>query len=139
MQKIYSKVDPSVLLHMVFYASDFDHRDGGGRVDIAPEDEFLQVSALHMMAGKTFRPHKHIPCEKLGTITQESWVVIYGSVRAKLYDLDDTIIAEPLLQSGDLSITFRGGHTYEIIDDAKVYEFKTGPYTGQVDDKVFIG
>ena len=36
-------------------------------------------------------------------------------------------------------MTFQGGHTYEILeDDTIVYEYKTGPYKGQENDKVFI-
>jgi len=36
-------------------------------------------------------------------------------------------------------MTFFGGHNYLIMqDDTLVYEFKTGPYTGQQNDKVFI-
>ena len=56
-----------------------------------------------------------------------------------LYDLDDTIIAEEILNIGDISITFRGGHNYKILEnDTLVYEYKTGPYMGQKLDKTFI-
>ena len=72
-------------------------------------------------------------------MAQESWVVIKGSVKAILYDLDDTIIAEELLEPGDISITLRGGHNYYCMtDDTLVYEYKTGPYYGQEKDKQFI-
>jgi hypothetical protein len=92
-----------------------------------------------MKRGTTFKPHKHIYHEKITTIAQESWVVIKGSVKCILYDLDETIIAEPILFPGDLSMTFRGGHNYLIMeDDTIVYEYKTGPYLGQDLDKVFL-
>ena len=56
-----------------------------------------------------------------------------------MYDLDDTILATPTLKQGDASFTLYGGHTYEILeDDTLVYEFKTGPYEGQILDKEFI-
>ena len=36
-------------------------------------------------------------------------------------------------------MTFQGGHTYEILEeDTIVYEYKTGPYKGQANDKEFI-
>ena len=36
-------------------------------------------------------------------------------------------------------MTFEGGHTYTILEDETiVYEYKTGPYKGQENDKVFI-
>ena len=54
-------------------------------------------------------------------------------------DIDDTIIAEPVLGPGDCSMTFRGGHNYVILeDDTIVFEYKTGPYLGVQFDKTFI-
>jgi cupin fold WbuC family metalloprotein len=142
MKKIYSKMDSSFLLHIVCRKEDLQitSMDEGGRVDIAPEDQFLQVAAIQMNAGKTFRPHKHIwknGEEKV--IAQESWVVISGSVAVTFYDLDDSILGQEVLSAGDLSMTFQGGHNYiATASNTFVYEFKTGPYKGQEEDKEFI-
>jgi hypothetical protein len=134
MEKIYSKVEPGTLLHLVYRKSEIETR-----TNIAPEDEFLQLASLKMQKGQTFKAHKHIIVEKITNIAQESWLVIQGSVKCIFYDLDDTIIAEPVLHPGDCSMTFRGGHNYLILeDDTIVYEYKTGPYFGQEMDKVFI-
>ena len=36
-------------------------------------------------------------------------------------------------------MTFEGGHNYEALENnTVVYEYKTGPYTGIENDKVFI-
>ena len=94
---------------------------------------------MKMHKGQTFKAHKHIIYEKTTDIAQESWLVIKGSVKCILYDLDDKIIAEPILYPGDCSLTFRGGHNYLILeDDTIVFEYKTGPYLGQELDKTFI-
>ena len=62
-----------------------------------------------------------------------------GNLKATLYDIDNEIIAEPILEAGDCTITFHGGHNYLALeDDTLVYEFKTGPYFGQKKDKKFI-
>jgi len=135
MKKIFSKVNPNILLHIVNRLDEIE-----GRTDIAPENEFIQLATLKMKKGKTFRPHRHIwkPGE-VECIAQESWVVIEGSVRVIMYDLDDTVIETPILYPGDCSMTFQGGHTYEILEeDTIVYEYKTGPYKGQENDKEFI-
>ena len=90
---------------------------------------------------KTFKAHKHIYKQRSydKQIAQESWVVIKGSVKCILYDLDDTIISTPVLKQGDSSFTLHGGHNYEILEDnTVVYEYKTGPYEGQKLDKTFI-
>jgi hypothetical protein len=136
MEKIYSKVEPDKLLHVIVRLSEIKP----GRVDILNEQNFLQCSMLNMDEGKTFKPHKHIWKERTRqVIAQESWVVIKGSVKCILYDLDDTIIAEPILLAGDSSYTLEGGHNYLILEDATiVYEYKTGPYEGQIFDKTFI-
>lgn len=134
MEKIYSLKEPNTLLHLIYRLSDIQER-----TNVAPEDEFLQLASLKMKKGQTFKAHKHIIHEKTTNIAQESWVVIKGSVKCIFYDLDDTIIAEPILKEGDCSMTFRGGHNYLILeDDTVVYEYKTGPYLGQELDKVFL-
>jgi hypothetical protein len=133
---IYSKKEPDLLLHIVARFSDIE-----GRTNIVPDENFIQCSSLKMENGKTFAPHKHIKKERFykEQIAQESWVVIKGKVKCKFYDIDDTLIAEPILEAGDTSFTLYGGHTYEIMEDNTiVYEYKTGPYEGQKYDKVFI-
>jgi len=136
MKKIYSNIEPNTLLHIIYRADDID-----GRTDIAPEEEFLQLASLKLKKNTSFSPHKHIykkGCEKI--IAQESWVVIKGKVKVIMYDLDDTIIINSILNPGDCSMTFRGGHNYVALeDDTLVYEYKTGPYTGKENDKIIIG
>ena len=136
MEKIYSKVDPTKLLHLIVRKEDMTP----GRQDVISEENFIQCSILNMEEGKTFKPHKHIWKERTrNVIAQESWIVIQGSVKCIFYDIDDTIIATPILNEGDASFTLYGGHTYEILDDDTfVYEYKTGPYEGQSMDKTFI-
>jgi hypothetical protein len=66
-------------------------------------------------------------------------VVIKGSVKCHLYDTNGELLREEVIRQGDCSMTFEGGHTYTILeDDTVVYEYKTGPYQGQVNDKVFL-
>lgn len=135
-EKIYSKLDPNRVLHIVcqtqYLASD--------RCDVVDDEQFLQLAILKYPKGKTFRAHKHL-YKKVPTqnIAQESWVVVKGKVKAIFYDEDDTIIGERVLNAGDLSITLFGGHNYEILEeDTLVLEYKTGPYYGQALDKVFV-
>ena len=140
MKLIYSKIEPDKLLHIIHKADEFYTIENGHRRDVVGEKEFIQLSALNMNDGHTFKPHKHIwkPGEEQ-CIAQESWVVIKGSVECIFYDLDDTILEKPILYPGDCSVTLGGGHTYLILeDDTLVYEYKTGPYKGQKNDKVFL-
>ena len=139
MEKIYSKVDPTKLLHIIWRSGDHERQDQ--RTDLVPPDNFIQCSALKLPNGKTFRPHKHITRDRHypEQLAQESWVVVRGRVRCKLYDIDDRLIAEPVIEAGDASFTLYGGHTYEVLEDNTiVYEYKSGPYEGQEWDKEFI-
>ena len=136
MKKIYSKISPDTLLHIVVKKEDLMP----GRKDVVPEDNFIQCAILNMEKNKTFQAHKHIWKNRTrDVIAQESWIVIQGQVKCHFYDLDDTILEEPILDPGDASFTLQGAHTYTILEDnTLVYEYKTGPYEGQKMDKVFI-
>jgi len=136
MIKIKSNIEKDKILHLVYRVNDFSKRQ-----DIIPPENFIQCATLKMEKGKSFKPHKHIKKQRSykEKIAQESWVVIKGKVKCFFYDLDDTLLATPVLNPGDASFTLEGGHTYEILeDDTLVYEYKTGPYEGQKNDKTFI-
>ena len=136
MEKIYSKVKPNKLLHVINRLSDIKNR-----TNVIEDEHFIQCATLKMYKGQTFPPHKHIIKDRhySNQIAQESWVVIKGKVKCIFYDIDDTVIAQPTLYAGDASFTLYGGHTYEILeDDTLVYEYKTGPYEGRELDKEFI-
>jgi len=134
MIQIFSKVDGR-LLHQIQRLNDIKN----GRKDLSDPKEFLQMSTLKLKKDTTFKPHKHIWHDiKPTAIAQESWVVIKGSVRCIFYDLDDTIIDEIILNPGDCSITYFGGHNYYIEEDCIVLEIKTGPYFGVELDKKHI-
>lgn len=135
MIQIYSKGPSPKLLHQVSRLDEIVSREN--RSD---NHQFLQLATLRMNEGHTFRPHQHIwkPFEGQ-IIAQESWVVIQGKVKVSFYDTDGELLTDVILHRGDCSMTFEGGHTYEILEDnTVVYEYKTGPYNGQENDKVFI-
>lgn len=136
MRYIYSKKYPEKLLHIINNLEDVLER-----TNVVPDNQFLQLATLRMEKGKTFRAHQHIwknsPTEKI--IAQESWVVIKGSVKIYMYDVDGEFLESEIINQGDCSMTFEGGHTYEILEnDTIVYEYKTGPYMGIENDKVFL-
>ena len=140
MEKIYSKVEPDRLLHIIHKSDEFHSIEEGHRQDIVGPDEFLQLSSMNMKKGHTFEPHQHIWKDgEDKVIAQESWVVVKGSVECNFYDTDGTLLGKPILKQGDCSVTLGGGHTYLILEDnTLVYEYKTGPYKGQELDKVLI-
>lgn len=136
MEKIYSKVKPDMLLHIVNRKEDITPK----RQDLSPENEYLQVACFSADKGKKLRPHKHIEQIRKTDITQESWLIVNGSIKTTLHDIDDKVIKEIILNQGDCLITFRGGHDYTVLEEGTIiYEHKTGPYQGKERDNIPIG
>jgi len=135
-ERIYSKIRANLILHTILRGEYINSE----RTDVSNAEENLQIATMALTTGKTFRPHKHIRTKHWENMhfAQETWIVIKGTVKAILYDLDDKVIGEYILNAGDCSITYEGGHTYEVLESAIVYEVKNGPYLGREKDKVFI-
>jgi mannose-6-phosphate isomerase-like protein (cupin superfamily) len=134
--EIRSEVDGS-LLHVIIRAEDFP----GAREDISAAHEALQLSVIATPKWTTYQAHRHIPKKTPSEhVTQETWIVVRGRVSVSHDDIDGTLLEVSILESGDCTITYAGGHGYQILtDDARVYELKTGPYAGSAAlDKEYI-
>jgi hypothetical protein len=135
MKYIYSRIQPETLLHIIHFAGDFESRK-----ELIDANNFIQAASIEFDASKIFLSHKHLDKQVsiTSTIAQEGWVVISGKVEASYFDIDDKFLEKTALNAGDLSITLQGGHGYKFIEHSRVYEFKSGPYLGQLLDKTFI-
>ena len=136
MKKIFSKVKKNKLLHIIFSPSKKNER-----INVSQENEFLQFCYLILNKDSKFLPHKHFwkPNKQKKRIVQESWLVIKGSIKVTLFDLNDKILSTKILKPGDISLTFEGGHKIDVLkNNTIVYEHKTGPYEGQKKDLVYF-
>ena len=136
MKKIYSKINKKKLLHIVFRLTKKNQR-----INISPENAFMQVCYLNLNKVKKFSPHKHFwkKNREIKSIVQESWLVIKGLAKVTFFDLNDKILTSTILKPGDLSITFEGGHKIDILkDNTIIYEHKNGPYEGQKRDLIYL-
>jgi len=138
MLKFYSKIDPNILLHIIWKVGEGIK---GKMNNIVPEDECLQVaSGVNLPKDHKFSgAHKHLPQLRNTKKTQECFVVIKGKVEVKLFDTDNKQIGKFILESGDCYVYLGGGHSFEVLEDNTFfYEFKNGPYFGREKDKEFI-
>ena len=136
MNRVYSKVKEDCLLLSLVRSGDVTEN----RIDLSPEEEYLQVAVKQLTKGTSFKPHKHKELKRNTYLTQEAWVFLGGRVRAKFYDLDDSLILDTEMTGGDCVVVFRAGHSFEVLeDDTIIYEFKNGPYYGVETDKTYIG
>jgi len=138
MEKIYSKVHSNILLNIIYRKADMLIQTQSG-FDITPEKEFIQVRSLKAHKGKEYKAHKHKNQERQNDLTQESIIIISGSINVEYFDLDDSFLGETKLNSGDCIVTLRGGHAFKVLEDNTLfYENKNGPYNGLNNDKSFI-
>jgi|TARA_R100001460_G_scaffold11121_1_gene26108 hypothetical protein len=136
MLNIYSKVDPEKIILSLIRKNEITN----SRQNITPDEEFLQAGVKITKAEDFFKAHKHLPCNKVATTTQEAWVILDGKVEGTFYDLDDSLLCSLEISDGDCVVIYRGGHSLKILDDDTIlYEFKNGPYYGVKKDKTYIG
>ena len=132
---VYSAVEPNLMLCVINRGAEI----GTQRADLSPQDQYLQCATKKLTKVTTFAPHKHNELLRTTDITQEAWVFLKGRVAARFWDIDDRLIYETELGEGDAAIVFRGGHSFEVLEeDTILYEFKTGPYYGVEKDKTYI-
>ena len=107
--------------------------------DLTDKEGYLLLTVSFIEDNAAFAKAKRQKRIKINKFTGETLVPYSEAAYGVISDIDDTIIEEIILEQSDLSMTFRGGHNYEILeDDTVVYEFKTGPYLGIEFDKTFI-
>ena len=132
---VHSAADPGTLLLVINRGDEI----GVNRADLSPDDQYLQCATKNLSKGTTFAPHRHNEIIRTTDITQEAWVFLKGRVAARFWDIDDQLIYETELGEGDAAIVFRGGHSFEVLEEGTIlYEFKTGPYFGVEKDKTYI-
>ena len=136
MERFYSKKEKEKLIFSLLRFEEISEK----RIDLSPDNEFMQVCGRKMPLGLIVPAHRHIETVRETNLTQESWVLLKGSVKAKFYDTDDCFLCERILLAGDVITLYRGGHSLEVIEDDTIfYEFKNGPYYGIEKDKEKIG
>ena len=106
-----------------------------------PSTEFVTMSDLSLQlgfvkypAGGVIQPHVHLPLERHIVGTGEVLFVRLGKVEVSLYDGERQLVAQRVLQKGDLILLVGGGHGFRMVEDTVLLEVKQGPYTG-LDEK----
>ena len=100
------------------------------------DDEVIQVGTWQYNRGKELMKHIHNEVDRTITRTNEVLYVVSGKVKAFIYDLEETLVEELMVDTGDTLILLDCGHGYEIMEDnTKVLEIKNGPYLGAETDR----
>ena len=131
-----SKVNdkPLFLIKKYFKKKNLKKRD-----DLTDESKFLQISFLNLNKKMKFKPHIHLPHNKKTNISSEAWIVMSGKLKVSFYDIDQKKVYEDVLNKGDISILFEGGHELKpLTKNTSVFEIKNGPYMGSKKEKLNI-
>ena len=132
MENYYSKIKQNKLIFSLLRFEDITDK----RKDLSPSEEYLQVCGRILSKDVVVPAHRHLETKRETNLTQESWVILEGQVKATFYDLDDSFLCEREVNKGDVIVLYRGGHKLEVLQDNTIfYEFKNGPYYGVEKDK----
>ncbi len=108
----------------------------GGLKFFSPEGDYVQVGTWGYPSGKILQAHAHNQVPREIDFTQEVIYIRKGRIRADIYDLGLSKVAEQICEEGDVIVLLRGGHGYEILENGtQVLEIKNGPYLGPETDR----
>ena len=130
MKEIYSRLNPNKLLHRINHLNtNIDKKILTKNQDFISVENLIIHNDIHF-----YYPNQNYSRYDF-LITQECWIVLSGSIKITLYDLNDTILHQDILKCWDYSITFEGGHEFITLEeDTIIQEYKNGPYKGSMMD-----
>ena len=132
-------MEPAKVLQLLFKSSDIPNHEGKAiRQDFTPPEANLQTLGHSAPAGHIVKPHYHTPLERVTQTTHEGIILLDGVIELSIYDLDYSLIEKRILQAGDCALILNGGHSFKIIEDARFFEIKNGPYMGKAKDSSYI-
>lgn len=103
------------------------------------EQNPFQVGEHRRPKGTKLAPHIHV-MEKPLTIDviQEILFVKEGKIRVTLYTKQGNVIEKKILKQGDSMLLMEQGHGVDVLEDARIFEVKQGPYPGTMHAKIYL-
>ena len=106
---------------------------------LTPDVTFIQTGTWWYPSGKILKAHRHIINERTAERTQETVIVMNGSMRIDFYDDSNNIFQQEIVKTGDICIILTIGHGYQILENnTRIIEVKNGPFTSVEKDKELI-
>lgn len=88
-----------------------------------------QLGYMNRPKGYKIEAHTHRIVERKVSVTQEVLVVKSGSIKVRLFGVNQMFVKERILYPGDIILMAKGGHSVEMLEDTELIEVKQGPYT----------
>lgn len=102
-----------------------------------PNTYSQQIGYMNRPAGYVIPPHVHNPVTREVHFTKEVLIIKSGRVRADFYSEEQIYIQSSILNPGDVILLAYGGHGFEVLEHAEIFEVKQGPYAGEKDKTRF--
>ena len=103
-------------------------------------NNLIQAAEFKYPADHIMRAHRHIertPPENFRT--EEVLLVWKGKIWCTIYDIDDKVIYEQMMVSGEYVIVHYGGVKYDVLEDVSImFELKACHFTTSEDDGVLL-
>ena len=96
-------------------------------------DDSLQIGSMNWAAGHHIQGHKHLSHPRTVEYSNEAIFVTKGKVRVNFLGNLGEVLTSRVLVAGDVILLLDGGHSFDIIEDARMVEVKQGPYVGEAD------
>jgi len=98
-----------------------------------PDESSQQLAFMSHPKGKKIQPHLHNKCERTIHSTKEVLFIKSGKIHVDFYSNNQEYLESRDLYAGDVILLSEGGHGFEFLEDAQMFEVKQGPYLGDMD------
>ena len=103
-----------------------------------PDNPF-QIGVHLAPTGKVMQPHFHRLDAPLTIETVEEILMVQsGKVAVSLYNASGDVISRIELEAGESILLMHEGHGVEILEEARIFEVKQGPYPGASKAKIYV-
>ena len=92
-----------------------------------------QLGYMKRHKGHEIIPHRHIIYDRIVSTTSEVLIIKSGIVRVDFYNDNERYLKSYILEPNDIVLLQSGGHGFEIIEDAEIFEIKQGPFSSEHD------
>lgn len=97
-----------------------------------PKDS-LQIGSMMWRSGHHIQGHKHLSHPRSVEFSNEAIFITKGKVKINFLNDSGKTLLSRILETGDVVLLLDGGHSFDIIEDARMIEVKQGPYVGESD------
>ncbi len=98
----------------------------------------LQVLAINYPTGHKIPLHSHNIFSRTTYQSQEAIIVLKGLVNCIIYNSNRHHIKTIVLAQHDIIVLLGGGHSFEMLQDSVLLEFKNGPHQSVHDKTIWM-